>query len=1806
MNYSVDAMISGLKEKWHGYDPEVAEVVAGGDGRRVYTELTLVAAVFGLFAVPNHRTYSSTTGGSLRSPLWRYSPPSPPPSGPCASTFNFPDRYALFPVKLYRRNHHLLVRLLRLPYTHLRPQPTLHSSLGLTLTLPGRYRTSTVNHHLLASPAPQTTRPTLPGQPPSYRYYAPTDPAAGLPVTWYQPPAVPSPSSPPHLKTPLPAAFLGNGDEDFPVWLTKFEVYADAHLYDATVRSRALPTFLDGPALTYFQSLPQETKHDYQHLCQALSHAFSQDKYIFSFQQSLAQRKRQPGESLIVFASELKHLVRRAHRTYNEAAIQGVTLQHFIQGIDSATRLRVIERNPSTIDQAVEIATLYEQAVAATTPRERSVNAVHRDDLQATVTTLTEQVSALTTLLQNHLSLTSGDSHRSASTSRPRRHPLSLPVSLSGHPPQIPIPFIRGSPFTISHTRCPVSLTVPHLGSPFPFSVLSPPLTISPQHQVHVAPVRKRRAAGQTGRPPVEHPQAQTSSQLPGSPTAHVTATLDGHATQVLIDTGSALSLISEDLRDAIPSLRQSPLIPTVTPAKSVTGHPIDVLGILDVHIYLGSHETTHPILVVRGTDQPAILGWDFCTANQVVIDTGRGILTIGDTTVPLLTSTDFVPRLCHASVCRITTIPPRSVMAVPISLKPRNGAGNTPHNYVGLLEPRNHDDRGLAVARTVASASHSKAYAEVTNTSDQPVVLQPNTPMGTFWALEDDDVADYIGPSTPNPAPTHPPTIDLQQSELSPAQAAQLRKLVDTYADVFSAGSRDRGRTKLTSHRIHTGDCPPIKQRPHRTPLHRQAEIHRQVDAMLADDVIEPSQSPWASPVVLARKKDGSFRFCVDYRKLNQATVKDAHPLPRTDVVLDALAGSAFFTTLDLTSGYWQVNIDPDDREKTAFTTGRGLYQFKVMPFGLTNAPSTFQRLMELLLAGLDWQTCLAYLDDIIVFSRTFQEHLTTLEEVFRRFRTANLKLNAKKCQFAQPRVRFLGHIVSKAGIQPDPTNTEKVRQWPTPTSTAEIRAFLGLASYYRKFIQNFAHVADPLIALTRKHVAFTWDDACQTAFDTLRAALVAPPVLAYPDFTASLILYTDASNSAIGAVLTQPDDSGERVISYASKTLTKQERNWSTYDRELWAVVWSIRHYRSYLAGQSFSVVTDHKPLVGLSPSLISNDPTGRRARWAIELSTYDFTITYRAGKSHNNADAMSRRPTTVRDINICADAVPATAATKPRPASPQTVTQAAPQPLTLPTAATGQGTAPKSLPPTVAAVDDQPNQQEVNPADSPLTPDNLRRAQEADPDISTVLQWKRGRRGRPPFNAVQHRGRYLKSLWHQYPDLTVKNGILHRRWRPNSRVLFQRVAPKALVPVILRELHNGPLSGHLGPAKTLRRVYIRFYWPGMTQEVKRWCRSCTKCATRATPTPSARAPMQPIQASHPFEKVAMDLTELPLSKKGNRYCLVVQDFFTKYTNAYPLMRQDAATVAQVLFTHYIREHGVPQSLHSDQGRQFESTVMKNLYAALGIRKTRTTPYHPQCDGLVERFNRTLKEMLTKYVSESGDDWDDHLPHVLLAYNTSVHASTGFTPFYLTHGREATLPADILMGAAPTPQSLSSLRTAFRQVRRNAQSASARQKLAYDAKISHHVPYQAGDRVWLHDPTTARQKLKPKWKGPYTVTDRLTPDGVTYRLRDPDGRTQVVHYNRLKRCFDPPQGTTPTTTTARGRQVRLPPSDNLVKPVFTPRLTRVWSWTYFHPLTDKGRTVMREHSTELWHLYNQTSTQPSASATSELNPEQ
>ncbi|GES92926.1 retroviral-like aspartic protease 1 [Rhizophagus clarus] len=384
-------------------------------------------------------------------------------------------------------------------------------------------------------------------------------------------------------------------------------------------------------------------------------------------------------------------------------------------------------------------------------------------------------------------------------------------------------------------------------------------------------------------------------------------------------------------------------------------------------------------------------------------------------------------------------------------------------------------------------------------------------------------------------------------------------------------------------------------------------------------DEKQQEQLSQWTSPVVVVEKKNGKKRLCVDYRKLNKVTKRDCYPLPRIDDMLETLSGSQWFSSLDLASGLWQVELDQKDREKSTFITRFGTYEFTVMPFGLCNAPATFQRLMDTVLRDILWQFVVVYIDDINVGSKTFEEHLLHLEQVFSRLAQAGLKLSPEKCFFFKDEIPFLGHVVSRHGIQTDPEKLRVIKEFPIPKDLTQLRGFIALASYYRKFVKNFSRIVEPLNRLLKKNTPFVWGNDQVDSFEYLKTCLMTPPILSYPNFEKPFILYTDASTFALGAILSQKnEDKKERVIAYASRTLGKHERNYGITELECLAVVWAVKHFHHYLHGQKFTVITDHAALRYL---LNLSNPAGRLGRWLMFLNSYNLEIINRPGKQHTN---------------------------------------------------------------------------------------------------------------------------------------------------------------------------------------------------------------------------------------------------------------------------------------------------------------------------------------------------------------------------------------------------------------------------------------------------------------------------------------------------------------------------------------------------------------------------------------------------------
>ncbi|KAJ1085659.1 hypothetical protein NDU88_005787 [Pleurodeles waltl] len=472
--------------------------------------------------------------------------------------------------------------------------------------------------------------------------------------------------------------------------------------------------------------------------------------------------------------------------------------------------------------------------------------------------------------------------------------------------------------------------------------------------------------------------------------------------------------------------------------------------------------------------------------------------------------------------------------------------------------------------------------------------------------------------------------TVDgvIYSDTLSGQQQADCRRVLQQFPELFSLTP---GQTHLCTHDVDTGDSMPVKNKIFRQSDHVKESIKVEVHKMLELGVIERSDSPWASPVVLVPKphtKDGKkeMRFCVDYRGLNSVTKTDAHPIPRADELIDKLGAAKFLSTFDLTAGYWQIKMAPGAKEKTAFSTPDGHYQFTVMPFGLKNAPATFQRLVNQVLAGLE-SFSTAYLDDIAVFSSTWQDHLVHLKKVLKALQSAGLSIKASKCQIGQGTVVYLGHLVGGGQVQPLQPKIQTILDWVAPKTQTQVRAFLGLTGYYRRFVKGYGSIVTALTELTSKKMPkkVNWTVECQQAFDTLKQAMCSAPVLKAPDYSKQFIVQTDASEHGIGAVLSQTNDDGlDQPVAFISRRLLPREQRWSAIEREAFAVVWSLKKLRPYLFGTHFLVQTDHRPLKWLMQMKGENP---KLLRWSISLQGMDFIVEHRPGTAHANADGLSR---------------------------------------------------------------------------------------------------------------------------------------------------------------------------------------------------------------------------------------------------------------------------------------------------------------------------------------------------------------------------------------------------------------------------------------------------------------------------------------------------------------------------------------------------------------------------------------------------
>lgn len=883
-----------------------------------------------------------------------------------------------------------------------------------------------------------------------------------------------------------------------------------------------------------------------------------------------------------------------------------------------------------------------------------------------------------------------------------------------------------------------------------------------------------------------------------------------------------------------------------------------------------------------------------------------------------------------------------------------------------------------------------------------------------------------------------------LSKSSLLKEQAEKLDALIESHFP--TSDDQKIGRTDQVMHVIDTGDAKPIKQRHYTMSPARQKLVEEELDKMLDLDIVEPSKSPWSAPIVLLDKPDGSRRFCINFKALNAVTKPDAYPLPKVTHILDRLRDARYLSSLDIKSAFWQIPLDPDSKEKTAFTVpGRGLYHFNAMPFGLHNAPATWQRFIDSVLGPELEANVFVYLDDIIVVSSNFEKHLEVLDKVLKRLRDAKLTINKAKCKFCRSELKYLGYMIDSEGLRVDPDKVESILKIPPPKNAKEVRQFVGTASWYRRFIPDFSTRLYPLTCMLKKGKKFEWTVDTQTSWDDIRSCLIKSPILSCPNFDKPFTIACDASGVGLGAVLSQESETGEVVVAYASRTLSRGEQNFSATERECLAVLWAIEKFRPYVEGTKFTVITDHFSLLWLYNL---KDPQGRLARWALRLQPYDFTLVHRKGKDNVVPDMLSRLPS-----------------------------------------------------------------REGGPQNEPVHVNSVDEVR-VDPDLKDKWHHKM-------VSAIQENP-------DRYPLWRVDKGILFKlvmdKWESsNEDSCWREVLPKNRRPSILAEYHDAVTAGHLGIFKTFKRIQQRYYWPKMRHDIAKYVKNCQICQrTKYDQDRPAGLLGSRRSVDAPWTMLCADLMgPFPRSSKGYKYLLVVSDTFTKFTLLFPLRAATAATVARHILDDVFMVYGVPKYLICDNGSEFVGTPVKRLAEEYKVKLLLNASRHPQANP-TERTNRTLICMLRAYIKDNHRLWDHDLPKIGFALRSAVSEATGFTPAYLTFGRELNASGSgfgLLKDWTQLPETLEDKPTdnmkklveVYKFVKTNLEKSHQRNEKHYNLR-RRKAEFDVGDSVLKRNFVQSSaadyfsSKLTHRYVGPYKISQKISP--TVYQLQEPGGK--------------------------------------------------------------------------------------------------
>ena len=973
-------------------------------------------------------------------------------------------------------------------------------------------------------------------------------------------------------------------------------------------------------------------------------------------------------------------------------------------------------------------------------------------------------------------------------------------------------------------------------------------------------------------------------------------------------------------------------------------------------------------------------------------------------------------------------------------------------------------------------------------------------------------------------------PEVDL--SHLPDEQRVQVEKVLIENCDVFSKNDLDIGRIESLKLKLNVTDSTSVCKPYRSIPKQLYSEVKQYLEDLITNDWIKTSYSSYASPMVCARKPNGLLRLCIDYRELNKKIQPDRIPIPRLQDILDNLGGQKFFTTLDMSKAYYQGFMDKESQHFTAFTTPWGLYEWLRIPFGLSSAPPAFQRFMNECLSGLRDSICIPYLDDILCYGKSFSEHLENLGTVLKRLRQFGVKLRAEKCSFFKSEVKYLGKIINEKGYRDDPITTKAIDKLEQPPKTVgDLQKLLGFLGYYRQSIKDFSRKAKPLYDISSlpsdnqklkskkskgqksSNELIQWTDDHKNIVLDLIDELKSPKIMSYPDFSKPFVVHCDASEKGLGAVLYQEIDGTMKVISYASRTLTPAEKNYHLHSGKLefLALKWSVTEkFHDYLYyAKEFTVYSDNNPL---SYVLTSAKLNATGLRWVSELSNYNFKIKYRPGKKSQDCDYLSRYPVENDFENFTEETNLEHVSTFVNSISYEDnwLTVTAKDPEILET-----------------YLQLEPKKDVIK-----ITCENLKKEQMNDEVISPVYDAILSKK-RPSFEEQKLFTKKTKTILNYWQKLKINDqGLLVNSTKSVDQILL----PQKFYSIVYKELHEN--MGHLGPDRVTELCKSRFYWPGYEKDITNFIRKKCKCIKDKKPNRQQLEPLQNIITHEPFELITLDYLHLDQCKGGYEYLLVVVDHFSKFAQAFPTKNKSGRAAADILFNKYFLDFGFPKRILHDQGKEFDNKLFQRLSEITGIKPSRTTPYHPMGNGLCERMNRTILNMLKTLPKSFKSNWKDHIKKLTFAYNNTKHKSTNFTPHFLLFGREGRLPIDNIFNIDVSSSNNIShskyvqnwqkaMQEVYSKIQNNNKSLQNKSKSYYDRKIFGST-LNVGDRVLLKNLSErgGTGKLRSFFEDDIYCVDSCHPELPIYKIKPEKGGNKIrtVHRNLLMKCNDFP----------------------------------------------------------------------------------